>query len=49
MTFFAIGYMLIWLLLLGYTVFIHGQQTKLEKEVNLLQELVQERKTSKMG
>ncbi|HHT68955.1 MAG TPA: CcmD family protein [Firmicutes bacterium] len=43
MTFFAIGYTVIWLLLLGYTLFIHGQQRKLEKEVELLQELVDER------
>ena len=43
MTFFAIGYMVIWLLLLGYTAFIHGQQRRLEREVGLLQELVEER------
>ena len=43
MTFFAIGYMLIWVLLLGYTTFIHGQQRKLEREVTLLQEIVDER------
>ncbi len=40
MTFFAIGYMLIWVLLLFYTTFIHGQQRKLEREVAVLQELV---------
>ena len=43
MTFLAIGYMVIWLLLLGYTTFIHGQQRKLQNEVTLLQELVDER------
>jgi CcmD family protein len=43
MTFFAVGYMLIWLLLLGYTGFIHGQQRKLEKEIALLHELMDER------
>lgn len=43
MTFFAIGYMVIWLLLLGYTTFIHGEQRKLQSEVTLLQELVDER------
>ncbi|HBG02675.1 MAG TPA: hypothetical protein DDW87_14095 [Firmicutes bacterium] len=43
MTFFAIGYMLIWLLLLGYTAFVHGQQRKLEREIVLLQELVEQK------
>lgn len=39
MLFFSLGYLLIWLLLLGYTTFIHGEQRKLEKELTLLQEL----------
>ena len=35
--------MLIWLLVLAYTMFIHGQQRKLEQELVLLQELLEER------
>jgi len=42
MIFFAIGYTLIWLLLFGYTLAIHGQQRKLEREISLLNELVRE-------
>ncbi len=43
MTFFAVGYMLIWLLLLGYTNLDKGSIRKLEKEIALLHELVDER------
>lgn len=44
MVFFAIGYMVIWLLIMGYTAIIHQQQVKLKRELVILEELVQEQK-----
>ncbi|NMA60837.1 MAG: CcmD family protein [Firmicutes bacterium] len=44
MVFFTLGYMIIWLLILGYTFFIHKQQWKLERELAVLEELLDEGK-----
>lgn len=44
MVFFVLGYMIIWLLILGYTLFIQRQQAKLERELVVLEELLDERK-----
>lgn len=41
MTFFAAGYIIVWALVLLYTVFIQQKQKKLEQELSLLEELVQ--------
>lgn len=43
MVFFTLGYMIIWLLILGYSFFIHKQQWKLERELAVLEELLAER------
>lgn len=44
MVFFTLGYMIIWLLILGYSFFIHKQQWKLERELAVLEELLDEGK-----
>jgi CcmD family protein len=48
MVFFTLGYMIIWLLVLGYTLFIHRQQGKLERELVVLEELLDECSSKQM-
>lgn len=43
MIFFAFGYGLVWLLLLGYTLLLGGQLSRLEKQILLLEEIAKKR------
>lgn len=40
MTYFIIGYTIILFVILGYTMFLHKQQHKLELELSVLEEMV---------
>lgn len=40
MIFFTLGYLIIWLLLLGYTAFLQRQQLHLKKQLLILEERV---------
>ncbi|NLM40546.1 MAG: CcmD family protein [Firmicutes bacterium] len=39
MVYFVIGYSIVWLMLLGYTAYVHFQQKKLERQLEVLEEL----------
>ncbi len=39
MVYFVVGYSIVWLLLLGYTGYVHVQQKKLEQQLEVLEEL----------
>lgn len=43
MFFFTVGYGLIWLLIIGYTAVIHKQQSHMERQLFVLEEIVAER------
>ena len=43
MVFFTLGYAIIWILILGYTAVVHKQQSKLEKQILVLEEILKER------
>ncbi|NLJ81208.1 MAG: CcmD family protein [Firmicutes bacterium] len=42
MIFFTLGYAVVWLLIFGYTVVIQRQQSSLEKQVGILEEILAE-------
>lgn len=42
MVFFTLGYVVIWILILGYTALIRSQQSKLEKQIVILEERLRE-------
>lgn len=42
MIYFTLGYIIVWLLVLGYTALINRQQSALEEQLVVLEEIVSE-------
>ncbi len=41
MIYFTLGYIIVWLLLLGYTALVNRQQSALEEQLVVLEEMVE--------
>lgn len=41
MVYFMIAYGIIWLIMLGYTAVLHAQQNRLERQITILQEILE--------
>ncbi len=43
MVYTLIAYGFIWLLVFGYILFLHGRQSRLENQLNILEEMINEK------